>query len=172
MFLIVISLIRNISMWWFSFNMLLYSPCLNCHSFLWWYVVFSSERESVQVFLSFVYACIAVGDPVIFCTCPKPGSGFPMSYVMVFCVQRVQLRWEMIVRFVDIGGIDDYHCLNFLFINWFIIWLPLLKFLNLLLNVVYFFCVYYLSWPFGMGDMVIQTLYLFTEGAVVVVVVW
>jgi hypothetical protein len=45
----------------------------------------------------------------------------------------------MIVRFVDIGGIDDYHRLNFLFINWFIIWLPLLKFLNLLLNVVYFF---------------------------------
>jgi hypothetical protein len=35
-----------------------------------------------------------------------------------------------------------------------------------------FFCVYYLSWPFGMGDMVIQTLYLFTERAVVVVVVW
>jgi hypothetical protein len=45
----------------------------------------------------------------------------------------------MIVRFVDIGGIDDYHRLNFLFINWFIIWLPLLKFLNLLPNVVYFF---------------------------------
>jgi hypothetical protein len=50
MFLTVISLIRNISMWWFSFNMLLYSPCLNCHSFLWWYVVFLSGCESVQVF--------------------------------------------------------------------------------------------------------------------------
>ena len=23
----------------------------------------------------------------------------------------------MIVRFVDIGGIDDHHCLNFLFIG-------------------------------------------------------
>jgi hypothetical protein len=20
--------------------------------------------------------------------------------------------WEVIVRFIDIGGIDDYHCLN------------------------------------------------------------
>ena len=29
-----------------------------------------------------------------------------------FCVQ---LKWEVIVRFVDIGEIDDHHCLNFLF---------------------------------------------------------
>ena len=28
----------------------------------------------------------------------------------------VQLRWEVIVRFVDIGGMDDHHCLSFLFI--------------------------------------------------------
>jgi hypothetical protein len=26
-----------------------------------------------------------------------------------FCVQWDQLRWEVIVRFVDIGGIDDHH---------------------------------------------------------------
>jgi len=26
------------------------------------------------------------------------------------------LRWEVIVRFVDIGEIVDHHCLNFLFI--------------------------------------------------------
>jgi hypothetical protein len=26
-------------------------------------------------------------------------------------------QWEVIVRFIDIGGIDDHHCfLNFLFI--------------------------------------------------------
>ena len=141
MFLIVISLIRNISMWWFSFNIqraivlsmfkLSLIFYMVCGLFEWMWICAG--------FLSFVYACIAVGDPVIFCTCPKPGLGLPMSYVMVFCVQQVQLRCEMIVRFVDIGGIDDYHCLIFLFINWFIIWLPLLKFLNLLLNVVYFF---------------------------------
>ena len=35
----------------------------------------------------------------------------------LFCVQWVQLRWEVIVGFLDIGGIDDHHCLNFLFIN-------------------------------------------------------
>jgi hypothetical protein len=34
-----------------------------------------------------------------------------------FCILWVQLRWELIVRFVDIGGIDDHHCLNFLFIR-------------------------------------------------------
>ena len=27
-----------------------------------------------------------------------------------------ELRREVVVCFVDIGGIDDYHCLNFLFI--------------------------------------------------------
>jgi hypothetical protein len=26
------------------------------------------------------------------------------------------LKWEAIVRFADIGGIVDYHCLNFLLI--------------------------------------------------------
>ena len=30
------------------------------------------------------------------------------------CVQWVQLKWEFIVLFVDISGIDDHHCLNFL----------------------------------------------------------
>jgi hypothetical protein len=34
----------------------------------------------------------------------------------LFCVQWVQLRWEVIVCFVDIGGIDDHHCLHFLFV--------------------------------------------------------
>jgi hypothetical protein len=46
-----------------------------------------------------VYKCIAVGDPVIkkeglvsaltppyVCACPKPGLGFPTSYVVVFFV--------------------------------------------------------------------------------------
>jgi len=34
-----------------------------------------------------------------------------------FCVQWVLIRWEVIVRFVENGGIDDHHCLNFLFIT-------------------------------------------------------
>ena len=50
------------------------------------------------------------------CVCPKPGFGFPMSYVMVVFVFS-ELSWEVIVRFVDIGGIDDHHWLNFVFDN-------------------------------------------------------
>ena len=78
----------------------------------------------------------SVGIPITcfntpqFCACPMPRSWFPTSHVMVFCVQ---LRWKMIVHFVDIGGIDYHHCLNFLFIiqnlkvwilsSWLIDWL-------------------------------------------------
>ena len=50
-----------------------------------------------------------------FCACPKPRPGFPMSYVMVFLFVFNGLRWETIVHFVNIGGIVDCHCLNFLF---------------------------------------------------------
>jgi hypothetical protein len=45
-----------------------------------------------------------------FCACPKLGPAFSTSYALVlFCVQ---LRWELAVRFVDIGGIVKHHCLN------------------------------------------------------------
>jgi len=72
-------------------------------------VVFLWIRICAGFFLSFVYICIAVGDPVInrrelrssyqeervgipftgltpphFYTCPKPGLEFPTSYVVVF----------------------------------------------------------------------------------------
>jgi hypothetical protein len=47
--------------------------------------------------------------------CPMPGPGFPTSYVMDFLyVQLVEGR-KVIVRFVDIGGIVNHYCLNFLF---------------------------------------------------------
>jgi len=50
------------------------------------------------------------------------GSGFPTSYVVV-CFVFSELRWEVIARFVDIGGIGDNHCLNFLFIiAFFLVW--------------------------------------------------
>ena len=35
--------------------------------------------------------------------------------VFYFRVQWVQLLWEVIIRFVDIGGICHHHCFNFLF---------------------------------------------------------
>jgi len=43
----------------------------------------------------------------------KLGPGFPTSYVVVLFVFS-ELRWEVIARFVDIGGIVDHHCSNFL----------------------------------------------------------
>ena len=50
------------------------------------------------------------------CVCPMPGLGFPTSYVVVFFMFN-NLRWYVIVRFVDIGGIVDHQCLNCLFIK-------------------------------------------------------
>ena len=47
----------------------------------------------------FVYICIAVGDPTgltlpRLCACPKPGFGFPTSYVLVFYAQWVDARGD------------------------------------------------------------------------------
>ena len=51
-----------------------------------------------------------------FCACNKPGPWFPMPKVVVFFFVLNSFRWEVVVGFVDNGGIVDYHCLNFLFI--------------------------------------------------------
>jgi hypothetical protein len=39
---------------------------------------------------------------------------FSNMFMPVFV--RTLLRWEVIVRYVDIDGIDDHHCVYFLFI--------------------------------------------------------
>ena len=59
---------------------------------------------------------VSVLTPPHFCACTKPGLGFPTSYVVVFFMFS-ELRGEVIVRLVNIGGIVGYHCLNCLFIN-------------------------------------------------------
>jgi hypothetical protein len=41
---------------------------------------------------------------------PMPGSEFPRPYAMFFFSSLNGLRSEVIVRFVDIGGIVDHHC--------------------------------------------------------------
>ena len=41
-----------------------------------------------------------------------------------------ELRWEVIVRFVDIGGIVEHHCLNFLFLKSEIYLIYISKFLD------------------------------------------
>ena len=61
------------------------------------------------------------------CACPNPGTGFPSSYVVVFwcsvslfqiivivCFVGIVYHkcLEVVVCFVDIGGIDDHHCLE------------------------------------------------------------
>ena len=55
--------------------------------------------------------------PQHFCECFKPEPDIPTSYVVFFlCLQFAQLRWEVIVCFVDIGEIEVHYCLTFLFI--------------------------------------------------------
>jgi hypothetical protein len=45
----------------------------------------------------------------------SPKHGFPMSYVLAF-IMFSDLRSEVVVHFVNVGGIVDYHCIRFLFI--------------------------------------------------------
>jgi hypothetical protein len=74
--------------------------------------------------LSFVFKCIAVGDLTIkrgglgpinrftlpqVCTCSKPGPVFTTSSVVFFFMLN-ELRWEVIVRFID-GGVIVHHYL-------------------------------------------------------------
>lgn len=84
--------------------------------------IFKWKRKCADFFLSIV-SSYQVGNPLIgltpsqFCTCPKQGLGF-FFYVIFrgvfFFVQRAQLRWDVIVRFVDTARIDDHYCSNFL----------------------------------------------------------
>jgi hypothetical protein len=47
---------------------------------------------------------------------PNQDMEFNITCQGLYCIQWVQLRSEVVVRFVHIGGIDDHHCLNCLFI--------------------------------------------------------
>jgi hypothetical protein len=49
--------------------------------------------------------------PPYFCVGPHTGRGFPTSYVVVLFVLS-DIRSEVIVRVVDIGGIVAHYCLN------------------------------------------------------------
>ena len=70
---------------------------------------------------------------------------WPLLFKLSFLFS--ELRWEVIVCFVDIGGIDDHYCLNFLFcVQWAKMrgdclfcwywwnWWPLLSKLSILLS--------------------------------------
>jgi hypothetical protein len=53
---------------------------------------------------------------LIFVSVPNQGLVFQDVF---FCILVDGLRWEVVVHFVDIGGIVDHQCLNFLFINYY-----------------------------------------------------
>ena len=36
-----------------------------------------------------------------------------VSSVKIIFASEDELRWDVIARFVDIGGIDDHHCITF-----------------------------------------------------------
>jgi hypothetical protein len=58
-----------------------------------------------------------------FCACPKPGPGFPTSYVVVFFVFS-KLRCPVIVRFVDIRGIVDHNLIKIISLHLLFFFLP------------------------------------------------
>jgi hypothetical protein len=70
---------------------------------------------------------------------------FPTTYVMVFSMFNAFMR-EVIVRFVDIDGIFDHHCLDFFFLNTiffiFNLFKEYLKLLNRLYDITWFGSVY------------------------------
>jgi len=55
-------------------------------------------------------------NPVTYLCLSQAGFGFQTPYVVVFIFVFGGLRWEVVVHFVDIGGIVHHHCLNCLFI--------------------------------------------------------
>ena len=43
---------------------------------------------------------------------PNQDLDFQLHMSWSFCVHQVQLKGEVVVSFVDIGGIVDHHCLE------------------------------------------------------------
>jgi hypothetical protein len=85
-----------------------------------------------DMFFHCLFICIAVWGPILsreefmipltnltppnVCACPKPGPWFRTQYVVVIFVFN-DLRWEMVVRFVDISEIVDHYFLNIFYMN-------------------------------------------------------
>jgi hypothetical protein len=81
---------------------------LDDENWVWCKLIYQERRDGIPL--------TGLTPPHI-CACPKTGPGFSTPYVMVFFFWVFsELTWEVIVRFVDIGGIVDHYCLNFLFI--------------------------------------------------------
>jgi hypothetical protein len=69
-------------------------------------------------YLLLVYVCIGVVDsvilfnPCILCACHKLRPGFSTSHAVVVYIVFNELKWEVVVSFVDIYGIVYHHCLQ------------------------------------------------------------
>ena len=69
-------------------------------------------------YLLLVYVCIGVVDsvilfnPCILCACHKLRPGFSTSHAVVVYIVFNELKWEVVVSFVDICGIVYHHCLQ------------------------------------------------------------
>jgi hypothetical protein len=78
-----------------------------------WVEAINWFNPALFVYLSQDRTCIS--NIIIMLLSPlkmETGPGFQMHYVTVFFVFN-DWRWEMIICFVDIGGIVDHQCLTF-----------------------------------------------------------
>ena len=76
--------------------------------------IFFKVIQIEKLYNNFEISLISLTPPHL-CAILEQWHGFPRSYVVAFIILRV-LRWEMVVWFVDVGGIVDHHFLIFLFI--------------------------------------------------------
>ena len=118
----------------FSIKRILSYPAIALYRFMLLFIFvivrdyfFWVEVNLCTLSLSFVYICIVVGDPIIkrwrvriplvglnppyYSDGHKPGLELPTSFFYN------GLRWNVVIRFEDVGAIVCHHCSFFLFIN-------------------------------------------------------
>ena len=103
-----------------SLTLLLNCPCLCCHSF---FLVVSAWSFWVEANLCMLFLIVCL---YLYCTWR---FGLLLTALCHGLLVFSCLRWEVVVRFVDIGRIYTHPSLNFLFINkkghiltWHILW--------------------------------------------------
>ena len=84
-----------------------------------------------------VVVSFLVLTPPLFYVCRIPGSGFPAPYVVALCLCSMISGVRWVDSFVDISGIVDHHCLNFLLLcwHWWNCWPSLLNFLFIIIII-------------------------------------
>jgi hypothetical protein len=80
--------------------------CLTCKKYI--SVIVAVGKLEIQLSEGKGWDPINQCHPATFCVRPKPGPAFLIAYVTVYFVLN-GLRWEVVVRFVDIGGIQTFY---------------------------------------------------------------